>query len=76
MLVVRFALEVDIHLTALLGVIGLEFGTNAYLLLLLRKLATQRHAGVEGTFTGAAATRRLRALQLGVTVLDTAYGLR
>ena len=60
-------LEVEIHLAALLGVIGL-FGTNAYLLLLLRKLATQRHQ-IEGTFTGAA-TRRLRALQLGVT-LDT-----
>lgn len=70
-LVVRFVLEVEIHLAALLGVIGLEFGTNAYLLLLLRKLATQRHSGIEGTFTGAAATRRLRALQLGVTLLDT-----
>ncbi len=70
-LVVRYALEVQIHLAALLGVIGLEFGTNAYLLLLLRRLATQRHAGVEGTFTGPFATRRLRALQLGVTILDT-----
>ncbi len=45
-LVVRFALEVEIHLAALLGVIGLEFGTNAYLLLLIRERATQRHSGV------------------------------
>ncbi len=70
-LVVRFALDVEIHLAATLGVIGLEFGTNAYLLLLLRKLAAQRQARVEGTFSGAAATQRLRALQLGVTILDT-----
>lgn len=70
-LVVRFALHVEIHLAALLGVIGLEFGTNSALLLLLRKLAAQRHAGVEGVFTGPAATQRLRALQLAVTVLDT-----
>lgn len=70
-LVVRYALHVEIHIAALLAVIGLEFGTNASLLLLLRSAASERHAGVEGAFSGPDATNRLRYLQLAVTVLDT-----
>lgn len=73
-LVVRFALGVEIPLAALLGVIGVEFGTNGALLLALRRVAALRQRGApvagEGA-VGSAATGRLHAVQLGVSVLDT-----
>lgn len=69
-LVVRFGLGVGLPLGALFGVIGVEFGTNAMLLGVLR-VAVARRLGDQGLDgVGAHGPDRLRALVLGVTLLD------
>lgn len=69
-LVVRYMLRLDIPIAALLGVIAIEFGTNAGLLVILRKLVASRFGGIEGA-GDALPPRRIRNLQLAVLVLDT-----
>lgn len=69
-LVVRFGLGVQLPLAALFGVIGIEFGTNAMLLGVLRSVVARRRDEQSGEGAGAHAPSRLRALVLGVTLLD------
>ncbi|MEM1452653.1 MAG: ATP-binding protein [Planctomycetota bacterium] len=69
-LVVRFGLQIEIPIAALLAVIGVEIGTNLALLEIQRRevrrrLRTSADAGAERR-----SDARLRALQLGVTLLD------
>lgn len=75
LLVVSFGLGIEIPLAPSFAVIAIEFGTNAFLLAVLRRAAMDRHAGAvadgEGTLVGPSAKPRLHALQLGVTLLDT-----
>jgi len=69
-LVVRYGLGVDLPLAALFGVIGVEFGTNAMLLGVLRGVVARRREEQSGEGAGAHVPSRLRALVLGVTLLD------
>lgn len=69
-LVVRYGLGVDLPLAALFGVIGVEIGTNAMLLGVLRGAVARRREEQAGDGAGAHAPSRLRALVLGVTLLD------
>ena len=74
-LVVRFGLGLPIPLLAIFGVIGVEFGTNAVLLAILRRASRAPHGAGEPASdppgAGWASRERLQALQLGATVLDT-----
>ncbi len=73
-LVVRFVLGLPIPLAAVFGVIGIEFGTNAILLVMLRWSSRARHGSedptAEASGVGWASRERLQAVQLGATLLD------
>ncbi|QDV08256.1 Sensor histidine kinase RegB [Planctomycetes bacterium Poly30] len=66
--VVRYLLGVEIPLGLLLGVIAVEFGTNAVLLSVFGKLVASAPAPNESS-----GLDRLQATQLAVTVLDTLF---
>lgn len=74
-LVVRFVLGLPIPLAAIFAVIGVEFGTNVILLMVLRGSSRTRHGSDDPTRealgSGWASRERLQALQLGATLLDT-----
>lgn len=74
-LVVRFGLGLPIPLAAIFTVIGVEFGTNVILLIILRGSSRTRHGSDDPTRevsgSGWASRGRLHALQLGATLLDT-----
>ncbi|MEM9381874.1 MAG: ATP-binding protein [Planctomycetota bacterium] len=69
-LVVRFGLRIDIPLAALLAVIGVELGTNVGLLALQRREVRRRMRPGHDAAAERRSDARLRALQLGVTILD------